>query len=212
MSQIVEAFSRLAEDYDRWYEGNPLFESECLAVEAMGEVPHPSLEVGAGTGRFAARLGLDFGLDPSLEMLRLARKRGVAAVCGRAEELPFGDGTLAGVYFLFAFCFLEDQEKALSEARRVLGPEGLLVLGIINRASAWGRLYQEKAASGHPLYRWARFLTPEELVARASSRGFAFKRAVSTLFQSPQAPPQVESPREGVHPAAGFVVLSFTKT
>jgi len=34
-----------------------------------------SLEVGVGSGRFAQALGVSYGLDPSMELLKLARQR-----------------------------------------------------------------------------------------------------------------------------------------
>ncbi len=212
MSQVAEAFSRVAEEYDRWYEGNPLFLSEVAAVKALGPVPHPSLEIGAGTGRFATSLGIDFGLDPSLAMLVLARRRGLPVICGLAEALPLASNILKGLYFLFSFCFLEDQKKALEEAYRVLKPGGLLVLGIINRDSPLGKSYLEKARRGHPLYRLARFFSPQEVKEMAEAAGFELKKAVSTLFKPPAAPPQEEVPKEGLWPEAGFVVLSFKKS
>ncbi|MGB3944604.1 MAG: methyltransferase domain-containing protein, partial [Methanothrix sp.] len=48
--------------------------------------------MGVGTGRFAAPLGISVGLDPSLPMMEVARKRGVLCVRGVAERLPFRDG------------------------------------------------------------------------------------------------------------------------
>ncbi len=212
MSRVVQAFSKVAEEYDRWYEGNPLFLSEVEAVKSIGPVLYPSLEVGVGTGRFAAALGIDFGLDPTLSMLSLAYQKGVKVVCGTAEALPFKSQVFRGVYFLFTFCFLEDQKKALEEARRVLSPQGLLILGLINRDSPWGAFYLRKREEGHPLYSLAWFLTPEEARDLAEERGFVFEEAVSTLFRSPEEPPQEEPPRKGLWPEAGFIVLSFRRS
>ena len=58
------------------------------------------LDVGCGTGRLAAALAEResckvWGVDPSAEMLEVARARvpeGVGLKRGRAEELPFKDG------------------------------------------------------------------------------------------------------------------------
>ena len=51
------------------------------------------LDVGCGTGRFAAALAERgsrvWGVDPSEEMVALARERGVNAKVARAEALPF---------------------------------------------------------------------------------------------------------------------------
>lgn len=211
VKDVVRAFSQIAREYDRWYEKNPLFESEVLAIKALGALPSPRLEIGVGSGNFSQALQIDFGLDPSFEMLRLAREKGVKVVCALAEALPWRKGSLGSVLFLFTFCFLARPQKALSEAWNALKPYGNLVLGIINRASPWGAFYQEKAQKGHPLYRYARFFTAKEVCTLAQAQGFALKKAFSTLFVSPSATPTVEKPREGLFKEAGFQVLLFEK-
>ncbi len=68
-----EPFDRYAARYDRWFEEEPgrsIFPSELAAIElVLNETPAPRLEVGVGTGRFAAALGVTLGLDPSGEVL-----------------------------------------------------------------------------------------------------------------------------------------------
>ena len=49
------------------------------------------LEVGVGTGRFAAPLGIHIGLEPSPAMAKLARARGVEVHSGVGENLPYED-------------------------------------------------------------------------------------------------------------------------
>lgn len=78
--------------YDTWFERNPLvYQSELLAVRALLPWRGRGLEIGVGTARFAAPLGVHTGLDPSKAMLEVAIKRGVSAVRGVAETLPFRD-------------------------------------------------------------------------------------------------------------------------
>jgi hypothetical protein len=90
-------FERLAQRYDDWYEGPvgrvvfPL-EVGCLAPLLARSHP-PRLEVGVGSGRFAAELGAGVGVDPAAAPLRLARSRGIAVVQGRggAPAVPRQD-------------------------------------------------------------------------------------------------------------------------
>jgi SAM-dependent methyltransferase len=51
------------------------------------------LEIGVGTARFAAPLGVQVGLDPSRPMLEYAFERGISTIQGVAEALPFRDGS-----------------------------------------------------------------------------------------------------------------------
>ncbi|MCL5421239.1 MAG: hypothetical protein M1461_02025 [Nitrospirae bacterium] len=74
-------FDLYANDYDRWFEspeGRVLFKLEVRAVKAvMKNIKRPFLEIGVGTGRFAEALDIGFGIDPSTDMLRLAKERGI---------------------------------------------------------------------------------------------------------------------------------------
>jgi ubiquinone/menaquinone biosynthesis C-methylase UbiE len=67
----MEVFKARALDYDAWCLRHPsLYESELLAAARLD--CSGGVEVGVGTGRFAAPLGLRAGVDPAREMLRLA--------------------------------------------------------------------------------------------------------------------------------------------
>ena len=85
------AFEANIDRYDRWYEEHRrAYRAELDAVRRLLPAAGSGLEIGVGTGRFAAPLGVGVGLDPSLgnAALRapprrfdgLRRRRG-AAVC-----------------------------------------------------------------------------------------------------------------------------------
>jgi demethylmenaquinone methyltransferase/2-methoxy-6-polyprenyl-1,4-benzoquinol methylase len=99
------------------------------------------LEVGCGPGSFAEDLvGLDVTcLDPSAEMLRVAKKRVDSARKSRGEEpakyveaiaesIPLPDDTFDRVFCLFSFRDFQDKKKGLEEIFRVLKPGGQLVI------------------------------------------------------------------------------------
>ncbi len=211
IEQISRAFGAVAHEYDAWYEDNPLFVNELKAIKALGPWGRPALEVGVGTGRFATALEIEFGLDPTFEMLALAQSRGIHCVCGLAEALPFHDQSLATVAFFFTLCFVPQKRAALEEAFRVLRPEGRVLLGMVPRESPWGQFYTQKGQEGHPLYRFARFLTIEESLALAKEVGFSLGKSSSILFFGPKEPPRPENPRSGLASEAGFVALELVK-
>ena len=169
--------------------------------------PGPRLEVGVGSGRFAAALGLEVGLDSAAVPLRLAATRGVAVVRGAGEQLPFSDGTFAGVVLVVTLCFADDPAALLGEARRVLAPSGRLVAGVVALDSAWGRRYEAQGRAGHPFYQGARFLTVAEHRRLLTDAGFMVTGANSTLTQAPSEDPVEEDVQTGVVPGAGFVAL-----
>jgi demethylmenaquinone methyltransferase/2-methoxy-6-polyprenyl-1,4-benzoquinol methylase len=99
------------------------------------------LEVGCGPGSFAENLvGLDVTcLDPSPEMLRVAKKRVDRARADRgedpaeyveaiAESIPLPDDTFDRVFCLFSFRDFQDKRKGLEEIYRVLKPGGQLIM------------------------------------------------------------------------------------
>lgn len=80
------------------------------------------LEVGLGTGRFAAHLGIKIDVDPSMAMLAYAAERGVLGLQGTAEALPFKSTILDFALVVTTICFVDDPVAMLVEARRVLKP------------------------------------------------------------------------------------------
>ena len=207
----LNAFEEFAARYDAWYDAAPgrlLFALElaCLRPLVPGG-PGPRLEVGVGSGRFAAALGLEVGLDSAAVPLRLAARRGVDVVQGAGEQLPFGDGTFAGVVLVVTLCFAGDPAALLGEARRVLAPSGRLVTGVVPLDSAWGRRYEAQGRAGHPFYQGARLLTVAEHHRLLTDAGFIVTGANSTLTQAPSDDPVEEEAQNGVVSGAGFVAL-----
>ncbi len=73
--QMARVFDGIAESYDQWYdtrEGQAIFNAELKCIRRLfGHLNGSWLEMGVGTGRFAASLGIATGIDHSLPMLRL---------------------------------------------------------------------------------------------------------------------------------------------
>ena len=204
-------FEELATRYDAWYDSAPgrrLFALELACLRPLVPPgPGPRLEVGVGSGRFAAALGLEVGLDPARTPLHLATRRAVTVVQGAGEHLPFGDSAFAGVVFVVTLCFADDPAALLGEARRVLAPSGRLVAGVVPLDSAWGRRYEAQGRAGHPFYQGARFLTTAEHRRMLTTTGFTITGAYSTLTQAPSEEPVEEEAHNGAVPGAGFVAL-----
>ncbi|MEW6739697.1 MAG: class I SAM-dependent methyltransferase [Nitrospirota bacterium] len=206
---MAEVFDQYAEDYDRWFdtpEGRVLFEMEVEAVRLlMKGIEKPFLEIGVGTGRFAKELEIDFGIGPSSRVLEIAERRGINVKEASGENLPFNDESFGGVFVLFTLCFVENPERVLSEAKRVLKKDGGLIVGIINRESPWGELYMKKKGEGHPIYKHARFYSTDEVVKMVEKTGMAVEAYSSTLCQQPSEMPYKETAHHQLVEGAGFV-------
>ena len=164
-------FDRNVREYDAWFEAHPLvYAAELRAVRACLP-PGRGLEVGVGSGRFAAPLGIKLGLDVSLPMLDQAKGRGVAALQARAEHLPVRDGALDFLLMVTVLCFVADPLAALIEARRVVVGQGRLILAFLDRLSPLGVLYDHQRQSSK-FYCQARFFSVEELLSLLRRAGF----------------------------------------
>nr|WP_319374299.1 hypothetical protein [uncultured Methanobacterium sp.] len=66
---IVRPFENYSKKYDEWFDKNRfIHESELQAVKELLSNSKNGIEVGVGSGRFAAPLGIKLGLDPSRKM------------------------------------------------------------------------------------------------------------------------------------------------
>lgn len=207
-------FDKLAERYDEWFEGTGrlIFSTEVRAFRTvLPMLPEPRLEVGVGSGRFAKALGIDVGIDPSRELLEMAKQRGIDVICARGEESVFGNETFGTVFLIVTICFLDYPVKVLRESYRILRPNGRLVLGLVLWESPWGKHYQEKKVEGHPFYDYASFFSLDNITNMLDETGFAFEKIVSTLFQTPGNVKHKEDPRKGYSTDAGFTVLVAKK-
>jgi hypothetical protein len=75
----IAPFAAHHERDEQWFdEHTPAYLSELLALRSIVPVHGRGLEIGVGTARFAAPLGVRFGVDPAVEMLRYAAGRGTA--------------------------------------------------------------------------------------------------------------------------------------
>ncbi|MCD6505680.1 class I SAM-dependent methyltransferase [Candidatus Poribacteria bacterium] len=206
MSGIFDEYYR---EYDLWYERNRLaYLSELEAVKiALPEEEGRGLEVGVGTGRFASRLGIPYGIDPSFRMAKLAEDRGVRVIVARGEEMPFKDDEFDYALIAITICFVRDPERVIRETRRVLRDGGRIIVAIIDRDSFLGRAYQAKKSK---FYEEARFFSVDEVVNLLGESGFDDFSLLQTIFRFPHELEEVERVEMG-YGRGGFVVISARK-
>lgn len=213
-SSGISPFDDLATDYDAWFdrEGKLIFFIEAQAFRSLlPSLPKPWLEIGVGSGRFAQALGIETGIDPSIDLVKMARMRGLNAFLGRGEEELFDEESFGTVFLIVTLCFLDSPLEVLKEANHILMPDGKIVLGLVLKESPWGQFYWQKKAARHHFYRYANFYSYDEVVKLLARAGFVTKRTISTLFQKPDGVQEVEEPKEGYFPNAGFTIILAAK-
>jgi ubiquinone/menaquinone biosynthesis C-methylase UbiE len=134
---VQEEYLRLAPQYDRrwsFYIHSTIQET----INRLAIRPHERiLDLGCGTGTLIQRLlqlapeATFVGLDPSPAMLSVARQKlpdSIALSVGSAERLPFPNDTFDVVISTNAFHYFRHPSQAIQEAKRVLKPDGRLVI------------------------------------------------------------------------------------
>jgi SAM-dependent methyltransferase len=203
-------FEENLERYEAWFERNAFaYRSELDAVRALLPEEGTGMEIGVGSGRFAEPLGIRFGVEPSAGMRKVAGARGIEAVDGVAERLPYPDSSFDFALMVTTICFLDDVAAALREAHRVIRPGGAILIGFVDRESALGKSYL-KHKDENPFYREAEFFSTEEVSRHLEEAGFRDLAFRQTVFREPGAMAEVEAPREG-YGEGSFVVVRGVK-
>ncbi|MGM0380874.1 MAG: class I SAM-dependent methyltransferase [bacterium] len=210
-----DIFDRNARRYDNWFEsekGKLIFPAELKCIEKILPPEYRDwVEAGVGSGRFAGALGLKYGFDPSLSMLKIAKDRGIKVHKSRAEKLPCRQNSVPGILLVVTLCFLDAPGEAFREFARVLKPGGYLLAGFIPANSSWGEFYREKKKAGHPFYSSAKFYTAKQTIKLANQRGLDLIRAASTLAGKPEENSGETTICPEVREDYGFTALLFRK-
>jgi SAM-dependent methyltransferase len=172
-SMLKDVFEEYAEDYDRWFdEHRDEYLGELARFHKVFPPPDTrSIEVGVGSGRFAAPLGITLGVEPSRALCRMARERGIEVIRGNAETLPIRNKSCSSVLLVTVICFLEDPFPAFRELHRILIPWGFLVVGFIERGGQIHLNYLREIGKGRFLSR-ARFYSSDEVLTFLKGSGF----------------------------------------
>jgi len=190
-------FDPLAADYDRLRPAGQAWEElseRTLAV--LGDFRR-LVDVGCGTGRFAAfakarRGGRVWGVDPAPEMLRRARARPDAGGIGwkqaSAERLPFTDGWFDAAHMHLVVHTLPDRPAALAEIARVLMPCGRMAVATF-AMEHFQRFFLNPYFPSIAAIDGARFPEPAILTEELGVAGFR-EAAVERISQPVSAEPR----------------------
>ena len=197
--------------YEEWFSRNPyVYRSELKALAHFIPAEGEGLEIGVGSGRFAEPLGIRVGVEPSREMRRLARCRGIRVFNAVAEKLPFPEGRFNFALMVTTICFVDDIEKSFREARRVLSNHGSFIIGFVDRDSTLGRIYEQRKEQ-NLFYRDATFYGCAEVISLLQRSGFEPPQVIQTVFGRLEEIHNVQDFCAG-YGEGGFVVIRAAKS
>lgn len=162
-----------------------------------------------GTGRFAVPLDIRVGVEPAKAMADIAQKRGIEVYEDKAENLPFDDSSFDFVLIVVTICFVQDPVQVLREAKRVLKPGGYIIIGMIDKESFLGKLYESKKKESK-FYRHANFYFIGQVLDWLKKLKYERIKTCQTIFKNPKDITVIEPVEEG-HGEGGFIVISAQK-
>ena len=200
----MDVFDRYYKEYDNWFEINKnIYASELECVKKAVPETGEGIEIGVGTGRFASKLNIRFGIDPSAQMLGIAKKRGVNCVKAFGENAPFKDNVFDFAVVLFTLSFVKNVNKVFSEINRIVKKGGYIVCGIIDKDSFLGEYYMQQLNS--KFYTKCKFLSTLELVDICKNNNILITEVYQTLFKIPELIKDMEPVKVGFGDG-GYVV------
>jgi ubiquinone/menaquinone biosynthesis C-methylase UbiE len=141
-----KAYDKIGSDYDNWYWSRSAKNLRAGLTERVISILKKELkgkprilDIGCGTGHLVrplSELGEYNGLDISGKMIEHCRKAypGKNFIIGDAENLLFKDDSFDCIVCFWSFHHLGSPSKALEEMRRVLKPDGLLLIATFKDA------------------------------------------------------------------------------
>jgi len=206
----IAPFENHVTQYEAWFANNPLvFEAELNAVQSLLPPGDFGIEIGVGTGRFASRLGITLGLEPSPRMRSVAARRGVQVLSGVAEDLPLQSNLFDFALMVTTVCFLDNPYKAFRETHRILNKDGCFLVAFVDRNSPLGQLYEANKEE-NVFYRDATFYATNEIIEIMERTGFSRFTCRQTLFHG-LAETSVDEPVLPGYGKGSFVVLRGEK-
>jgi len=204
----INVFNKYYKEYEEWFERNKnIYLSELKLLRSFIPEGLNGIEIGVGGGRFAEPLGIKIGVEPSNEMAKIAISRGINVINAIAENLPLNDNSFDFVLIVTTICFVDNPEKAMEEAYRIIKPGGFILVGFVPLDSQVGQMYNAKKDKSK-FYKKAHFYTKNEVESLMKNTGFLNLTMRQTLFEYTND--YIQDYRDG-NDKGGFVVAKGEK-
>jgi SAM-dependent methyltransferase len=207
----IEPFNIHTLDYDEWFDTYPfVYESELSAIRTLLPRFERGLEIGSGTARFSRPFGIVDGIDPARNLSTVALTKGIEVVNAVGEALPYKSESFDLALVVTTLCFFNDIYISFREAHRVLQRNGCIMIGLVDKDSKLGRIYQENKM-GNPFYSSAKFFRTIEVCEILKKSGFVNPSFAQTVFNTNLEEIREEEPVKDGWGEGAFVVIKVKK-
>jgi SAM-dependent methyltransferase len=187
----TQPFDEHLEAYEDWFRKHfYVYESELEAVRHFIPYNKRGIEIGIGTGRFAVPLKIREGVEPS-------------------ERLPLESQSYDFALMVTTICFVDDIDKSFKEVHRILKPGGNFIIGLVDKDSPLGKIYEE-IKDQNQFYKSATFYSTEEVIQLLLQNKFENIQTVQTVFGDLEEIIHLQNFKEG-YKEGGFVVINAVK-
>jgi len=118
-------------------------------------------------------------------MAEIARSRGIMVYDSRAENLPFDENTFDFALLVTTICFFEDPLQALKEIRRILRPDGNIIIGMLDKGSPLGRQY-EAHKKNSKFFKYAEFYSVGQVLEWLKISRYNNVHILQIIFRKPE--------------------------
>ncbi len=189
------------ESIDSWYEG-PLGRLYLQRViEKLNgllnnkEKDVYALDAGCGAGHYTLHLAQSYktiGVDKSEILISKATKksnsqgRRVNFLAADLSSLPFRSNFFKLIICLNVIEFVSGRERAIRELKRVLAPDGVLLLGVCNKNSIWGLIKKiaKSFRKKDPFFK-GYFFSRSDLIDLANQAGLELEQIREEIYFPP---------------------------
>ena len=228
-------FDQYAAEYDAWFmENKKLLYSEAKLVAYFLKPNTKIFSVGCGSGLFESillqnfNIQIKYGIEPSKNMAKIARKRGIKVELTTAEEMILAKNEYDFILFNGTPSYITDLAKAFEKAYKALKPSGKIVVIDVPKESSYALMYNLAKALetwDHPLLQGihpqnpypiefvkiANWKTTEEKIASLKKIGFKNFKFAQTLTKHPLfSNLEEEEPIEG-YDSGDYVAICASK-
>lgn len=203
-------FDNYSDEYENWFVKNHyIFQSELEALKKAIPNFGDGIEIGIGSGIFAEQLGIKEGVEPSEAMRLKAVEKGIDAVNGVAENLPYANNSKDFALMVTSICFVDNINKSFKEINRVLKKNGRLIIAFVDKDSPVGKMYSENKDKSL-FYKDAIFRGTEELYEILKMEGFTLENTYQTIIGEMDEISKIQDVKNG-YGQGSFVVIEAKK-